>query len=74
MEAPTSPVMPCKMELDKVMVSGIPLQGLWTKLGNMGLGDPKFLGLYEELFPFSQQLCRAGKGNGSWKSQPCAGG
>lgn len=40
MEAPTSPVMPCKMELDKVMVSK---GSVWINLGSTGLENPEFL-------------------------------
>lgn len=79
-EAPTSPVMPCKMDLDKVMVSN----HLAKVLHGAAAAEPGEHSAGSS-FPSSQQLCGAygapchwGRGAGlPWHrgmSQPCTGG
>lgn len=62
MEAPTSPVMPCKLDLDKVMVSNHLTEVLHgaavAKTGECGAGNTELLVLGEESSS-SQQLCGA---------------
>lgn len=51
MEAPTSPVMPCKMELDKVMVSEGLRGAAVDKPGEHGAGGPQIPGATQETPP-----------------------